>query len=60
MRIITWNNKFAHVTKLYKKLKILKLNEIYQLELAKFMYHLSYNRLSDVYYDQFAKIEEIH
>ena len=60
VRIITWNNKFAHVTKLYKELKILKLNEIYQLELAKFMHQLSYNRLSDVYYDQFAKIEEIH
>ena len=63
MRIITWNNKFAHVTKLYKELKelkFLKLNEIDQLELANFMHQLNYNRLPDVYYDQFTKIEEIH
>ena len=29
VRIITWNNKLAHVTKLYEELKFLKLNEIY-------------------------------
>ena len=61
VRIITWNNKFAQVTKLYKELKFMKLNEIYQLELAKFMHQLNkYNRLPDVYHDQFTKIEEIH
>ena len=45
---------------MYKELKFLKLNKIYQLELAKFMHQLNYNRLPDVYYDQFIKIEEIH
>ena len=45
---ITWNNKFAHVTKLYKELKFLKLNKIYHLELPKFMHQLNYNRLFDV------------
>ena len=29
VRIITRNDKFAHVTKLYKELIFLKLNEIY-------------------------------
>ena len=60
VRIITWNSKFAHVIKLCKELRFLKLNEIYQLELAEFMHQLNYNRLPDVYYDQFTKIEEIH
>ena len=60
VRMITWNNKFAHVTKMYEELKFLKLNEIYQLVLAKFMHQLNYNRLPDVNYDQFTKIEEIH
>ena len=60
MKIITWNNKLAHVTKLYKELIFLKLNEIYQLELAKFMHQLNYSRLPDMYYDQFTKVEEIH
>ena len=45
---------------MYKELKFLKLNKIYQLEQAKFMHQLNYNRLPDVYYDQFTKIEEIH
>ena len=45
---------------MYKELKFMKLNEIYQLELAKFMHQLNYNRLPDVYYDQFTKIEEIY
>ena len=44
---------------MYKELKFFKLNEIYQLELAKFMHQLNYNRLPDVYYDQFTKIEEM-
>ena len=59
VRTITWNNKFAHVTKLYKELKFLKLNKIYQLELAKFMHQLNYNRLPDVCYDQYTQIKEI-
>ena len=57
VRIISWNNEFAHVTKLYKKLKILKLNKIYQVELAQFMQQLNYYRSLDVYCDQFTKIE---
>ena len=60
VRIIAWNNKFVHVTKLYEELKFLKLNEICQLELAKFMHQLNYDRLPDIYYNQFTKIEEIH
>ena len=37
---LTWNTKFSHVTKLYKKLNFLKLHDVYKLELAKFMHKL--------------------
>ena len=36
--ILTYNKKFSHVTPLYKKLNLLKFDDIYKLELAKFMY----------------------
>ena len=60
MRTIFWKNKFTHVTELYKELQFLKLNEIYELELAKFMYQLHHHQLPDIYFDQFTKIEKIH
>ena len=37
VRTISCKSKFMHVTELYKELQLLKLNEIYQLELAEFM-----------------------
>ena len=36
-RTLTWNKKFSHVTYLCKEFNSLKLNDIYNLELAKFM-----------------------
>ena len=36
--IMTWSRKFDHVSILYKKLKLLKLEDIYKLELSKFMH----------------------
>jgi len=41
IRTLTWNKKFSHTTILYKNNKILKLNDVYKLELAKFLYKLS-------------------
>ena len=38
IRTITWNKKFSHVNHLYKQLEILKLVDVYKLELAKFIY----------------------
>ena len=40
IRILNYNKKFNHVTPLYKKLNSLKFDDIYKLELAKFMYLL--------------------
>ena len=38
VRIMIWSRKFDHVSILYKQLKLLKLDDIYKLELSKFMH----------------------
>ena len=38
VRIMNWRRKFDHVSVLYKQLKLLKLQDIYKLELSKFMH----------------------
>ena len=60
VRTITWNKKFTHVSHLYQNLSLLKLNDIYKLELAKFMHKLDNNNLPIVFQNRFTKIEKIH
>ena len=60
IRILTYNKKFSHVTPLYKKLNLLKFDDIYKLELAKFMYLLQQSSLPSGIFDKFTKIEQIH
>ena len=60
VRTITWNKKFTHVSHLYQNLNLLKLNDIYKLELPKFMHKLYNNNLPIVFQNRFAKIEKIH
>ena len=60
VRTITWNEKFSHVTHLYKKLDYLKLNDIYYLELAKFMHKVCNNKLPLLFQQRFNKIELVH
>ena len=46
VRTMTGRRKFDHVSPLYKNLSLLKLQDIYKLELAKFMYPLiNYQKL---------------
>ena len=49
--------KFSHVNHLYKQLEILKLIDVYKLELAKFMHKLFNYKL---WPQNFTKIEQIH
>ena len=49
VRTITWNKNFTHVSHLYQNLNLLKLNDIYKLELAKFMHKLYNNNLPIVF-----------
>ena len=60
VRTITWNKKFSPVTQLYKKLNYLKLNDIYHLELAKFMHKICNNKLPLLFQQRFNKIELVH
>ena len=54
VRTITWNKKFTHVSHLYQNLNLLKLNDIYKLELAKFMHKLYNNNLPIALQNRFA------
>ena len=45
---------------MYEQLNILKISDIYHLELAKFMYQLYSDRLPAVFVQLFKKIKEIH
>ena len=59
VRAITWNKEFTHVSYLYQNLNLLKLNDIYKLELAKFMHKLYNNNLPIAFQNRFAKIEKL-
>ena len=48
------------INTMYKQLNILKISDIYHLELGKFMYLLYSDRLPAVFAQLFKKIKEIH
>ena len=60
VRTMTGRRKFDHVSPLYKSLSLLKLRDSYKLELANFMYQLSFNKLPKIIESAFPKIENIH
>ena len=60
VRTITKNKKFSHVTFLYKKLNFLKLKDVYNLELGKFIHKLFHNKLLNVFKTKFIKLINIH
>ena len=45
---------------MYKELQVLKVEDIYQLELAKFMYQLYHSQLPKNFYHSFRKLNTIH
>ena len=54
VRLITKSSKYFSINPQYKMLKILKLDEIYKLELAKFMHNLHHNNLPFIFKRQFT------
>ena len=60
IRTIIFSKKYRHMTNLYKNLNLLKLNDIYKLELTKFMYQLYHGTLPRLFHDRFIKISAIH
>ena len=60
IRCITFSSFQSHVTPLYYKLKILKLPDIYQLELGKVMHRLHLGMLPPTYNHLFTRVSNIH
>ena len=48
------------MTQLHKNLKLLKLRDVYNLELAKFMHQIYNNRTPFLFQDKFTKLEKIY
>ena len=59
VRIIARNKKFSLVTHLYEKLNILKLKDIYEVELAKFM-HKIYNNKLQFLQNRLCRSDRVH
>ena len=60
VRIATFSSIYTPISTMYKQLNILKISDIYHLELGKFMYQLYSDRLPAVFVQLFKKIKEIH
>ena len=58
--VITNANYNEHTSPLFKKLKLLKLHDIYQLHIAKFMYKATHNQLQPALANYFPLNTEIH
>ena len=60
IRTITFSRKFASVTDLYKKLNLLKLDDIYKLQLAKLMNKVEKGTVSKLLKTLFVPLNEFH
>ena len=60
IRIATFSSIYTPINSTYKQLNILKILDIYHLELGKSMYQLYSDRLPAVFAQLFKKIKEIH
>ena len=60
LRTITYNNYRCHITPLYKSLIILKLHDIYKLELAKLMHKFHHEMFPTSFKDLLQKTAEVH
>ena len=58
-RTITYNYR-CHITPVYKSLNILKLHDIYKLELAELMHKFHHEMLPTSFKDLFQKTAEVH
>jgi len=55
-----FSNYSCHVTPLYKNLNVLKLNDIYPIEMAKFIHKLHHGALHKIYDNFFQNISNVH
>ena len=56
IRTITSSNRYTSMTSLHEKLKFLKLDDVYNFKLGKFMFQLSKENVRKIFYDSSTKI----
>ena len=60
IRVITGSKKYASTDPLFKKLKLLKLNQIYIYGVQLFMLRYRYNALPNIFENLYEKNEAVH
>ena len=60
LRAFNFSSTYQNVNNLYNNFKLLKLQNIYRLELAKFLYKLEHNELPKSFNNNFGKITTNH
>jgi len=60
IRLITFSSHRSNAEKLYAKLKILNLNDIYKLQIPKLMHQFKHGCLPSVFNYLFTKLDNIH
>ena len=60
LRAITFSSTYQNVSNLYKNFKLLKLQDLYRLESAKFMYKLEHSKLPKLFNSNLVKITNHH
>ena len=57
---MTWKKNFSRIPILHKNLKFLKLNYVYELELAKFMHQIFNQKLPQPFGSMFTRIKKVY
>ena len=60
IKTITFAKEFCHVSLIFKALNLLKIDDIYQLELGKFMYQTFNGNISEKIDKDFIKLSSVH
>ena len=60
IRIITQSSKYYSLNSLYKQLKLLQFEEVYKLDLVKFMHMLYHGNLPVLFKNYFTHLTSIH
>ena len=60
IRTITRSNRYMSMTSLHKKLKFLKLHDVYNFKLGKFMFQLCKGNVLKIFHHSFMKTNQIH
>ena len=60
VKTITFAKKFCHASPIFKVLNLLKIDDIYQLELGKFMYQTFNGNIRQKIDKDFIKLSSIH